>query len=344
MAVYSGAESKLYGAPLTFDPARGRTVIAPPGEGPGFWAGAPSVLYDAQTSRFYLYYRFRRPRPVRGDECYIAESSDGLYFRPIWRAEKSDFASPSVERFSLNRAYDGKWLLYASYVDPLDERWRIDVIEADSPRNFEPGKRQRVFTAETTGTEGVKDPWVMSVNGLYYMLVSYASQLENLSEQERAQMHATGDIYNTGLTLSGSALAVSGDGRHFEWAREVLTPRIGAWDGYAARLGCLVPTENGWLGYYDGSASVSENYEERTGMVHTWDMGQFYRLSQQGPSIVSPEGSGSVRYIDAVVFDQEVYFYYEYARADGSHELRLNRVRRTIHPWEVPSWERPREV
>jgi hypothetical protein len=82
------------------------------------------------------------------------------------------------------------------------------------------------------------------------------------------------------------------------------------------------------VGYYDGAASVEENYEERTGVVQSWDLGTFYRLSQQDPMIVSPHGSGGLRYIDAVVFDDEIWFYYEYCRADGSHELRLNRVTR----------------
>ena len=36
-------------------------------------------------------------------------------------------------------------------------------------------------------------------------------------------------------------------------------------------------------------------------------------------------GSGCLRYVDAVVFDDEILFYCEYARADGSHEPRLNR-------------------
>ncbi|MBC7237847.1 MAG: hypothetical protein H5T69_18550 [Chloroflexi bacterium] len=141
-------------------------------------------------------------------------------------------------------------------------------------------------------------------------------------------MHATADVYNTGLTLSSSGLAVSGDGRRFQWQGDVLAPRSGAWDAYASRLGCLVPTAQGWAGYYDGAASVEENYEERTGLVQSWDLHTFWRFSIDGPMIVSPHGSGGLRYIDAVVFDEQIYFYYEYCRPDGSHELRLNRVAR----------------
>ena len=309
-------------------PADGETIIAPPGQGTGFWAGAPSVLYDNESSRFYLYYRIRRQRPIRGGECFIAESDDGLTFQTIWAATKEDFDSASVERFSLTKALDGKWLLYPSYVDSADSRWRIDIIEADSPGGFDVSQRKKLFIAEDVGAQGVKDPWVMIVNGLYYMLISYAVSIGDMSDQDRARMHATGDVYNTGLTLSSTALAVSGDGHHYEWLGDVFSPRPGAWDAYAARLGCLVPTANGWVGYYDGSASLEGNYEERTGLVQSWDLHTFFRLSHAGPTIVSPHASGGLRYIDAVIFDDQIYFYYEYCRPDGSHELRLNRVGR----------------
>jgi hypothetical protein len=327
MSPVYGPEAKRYGALLTFDPSAGETIIAPEGEGAGHWAGAPSVLYDAETSRFYLYYRLRKPRPVRGGLCYIAESDDGLSFRTIWGARKEDFGSASVERFALTRALDGKWLLYPSYVDPDTNRWRIDVIQADGPGGFDPAQRQPLLLSEDLGVQGVKDPWVMIVNGLYYMLVSYAVTIEQ-PEQERERLHATGDVYNTGLTLSCTGLATGGDGRRYHWQGDIFGPRAGAWDAYAARLGCLAPTASGWLGYYDGGASVEENYEERSGLVHSWDLRSFYRLSAGGPSLVSPHGSGSLRYIDAVMFDDEVWFYYEYCRPDGSHELRLNRVKR----------------
>jgi hypothetical protein len=320
------AARKCYGRPLLFDPREGQTIVRPPGQGDGYWAGAPSVVYDAERARFYLYYRLRKPRPVRGGACFVADSEDGLYFRTIWSSTKDDFGSASVERFSLIRALDGKWLLYASYVDPADSRWRIDVLEADSPSGFEVRHRRKVLTAGDVGVEGVKDPWVMIVNGLYVMLISYAVRLP-VEAAEHERMHATGDIYNTGLTLSSSALAVSGDGRHYEWVGDMFSPRPGAWDGYASRLGCLLPTAHGWLGYYDGSASVEENYEERTGLVQSLDLRHFYRLSATGPSLVSPHGRGSLRYIDAVQIEGEVWFYYECARADGSHELRLNRVK-----------------
>ncbi|MBC7237509.1 MAG: hypothetical protein H5T69_16830, partial [Chloroflexi bacterium] len=182
-----GAERKWHGKALIFDPEEGQTIIPPPGEGPGYWAGAPSVLYDSESSRFYLYYRLRKPRPVRGGECYIAESEDGVTFTTIWGSTKEAFESASVERFCLIRALDGKWLLYPSYVDPADNRWRIDVIEADGPGAFDVSQRQKLLAAADIQAEGVKDPWVMVVNGLYYMLVSYAMSIP-VKTKDRARM------------------------------------------------------------------------------------------------------------------------------------------------------------
>jgi len=329
IAVVTDATSglKRYSAVPLFDPQDGVTVIEPPAAGAGHWAGAPSACYDPDAKRFYLYYRVRKPRPIRGGECYIAASEDGRTFHTIWSATREAFGSDSVERCCLTKALDGRWLLYVSYVDPADGRWRIDLMGANEPSAFDPAYRLPVLTAADVGCEGVKDPWVMVVNGLYVMLVSYAVAMQ-VPPEERERMHATADIYNTGLTLSSSGLAVSGDGRHFEWQGDVLAPRPGRWDAYAARLGCLVPTAQGWFGFYDGGAAVTENYEERTGLAQSWDLRHFHRLSTGGPSLISPHGSGSLRYLDAVVLDDATYYYYEYARADGSHELRMNRVER----------------
>jgi hypothetical protein len=322
------ATSREFGRSWLFDPTEGVTIVSPAGTGSGNWAGAPGVIYDPESARFYLSYRVRKPQPIRGGECYVAASEDGVHFDVIWSATKGDFGSPSVERFGIAKAPDGSWLLYPSYVDPADNRWRIDVIQADHPSAFDVGKRQKVFTAAELGVEGVKDPWVMRLNGFYYMLISYAIRMEQLSADQEQRMHATADIYNTGLTLSSSAMAVSQDGLTYEWLGDVFPPRAGAWDGYAARLGCVIATDYGWIGYYDGSASVEGNYEERTGLAQSWDLRHFQRLTFDGPALVSPHASGCLRYIDAVPLEDEILLYYEYCRADGSHELRMNRLPR----------------
>lgn len=136
------------------------------------------------------------------------------------------------------------------------------------------------------------------------------------------------DIFNTGLTKSSTALATSVDGLHFTWHEEVFPPSLEGWDAYAARIGSLLWTPPVFTAFYDGSAGVTENYEERTGLAFTFDLRHYERVTPAGPILTSPHASGSLRYVDAIVVDGVIYYYYEYARADGAHELRLNRV-----PW-----------
>jgi len=311
-----------------FDPAVGTTIVPPEHEGRGWWAGAPSITYDAETATWWLYYRLRKPRELgRGAECRIARSFDGIHFETAWRASKTEFESPSIERACLIKDLNGRFRLFISYVDPADNRWRVDQMIAASPDSFEPENRQPVLTAADIGAEGVKDPWVVVIGRLYHMLLSYAPSVgrRNVTTE---QMHATGDVYNTGLTKSHTGLATSADGDLWHWQGDVLSPPEGGWDSYATRLGCLVWTPPAFTGFYDGSASVEENYEERTGLVISTDLRTFTRATPNGPVLVSPHASGSLRYLDALVLGGHLWCYYEYALPDGSHELRLSRV-----PW-----------
>lgn len=315
--------SRVYGAPPLFDPAQGTTVVEPLGTGAGWWAGAPGALHT--DGRFYLVYRLRKPQPERGGEMRVAVSDDGEHFETIWRAGKGQFFSPSIERSSLTRADDGRWRLYVSFVDGETDTWRIDLMEADRPDAFDPARRIPILTADEIGTEGVKDPWVCRVGGLWHMLASFAATPPDLAGDHQA-LHGTKDVYNTGHTKSCTGLATSADGIRWRWERTILEPRDGAWDAYAARINSAVWRPPVWVGYYDGSRSVAENYEERCGLAASGDLRVWHRLSEDGPMIGPNGGPGSVRYVEAVQGPGWVRFYYEYTRTDGAHELRTIRV------------------
>jgi hypothetical protein len=307
-----------------FDPEMGQVVLEPAAPGQGHWVGCPSVFYDAERESYLLTYRRRRPRGLgeeRGYACFIAESKDGLSFEEIWSVKKSQLNSSSMERFCIQKSPEGTYLLYISYVDPSDNRWRIDVIEADRPDNFDVTQRQEVFTAAGTQTEAVKDPHVIKVGPVYYMLVSYAKKLD-LTASQSAQAHSTGDIYTTGMTQAPTALAQSLDGIHFNWLGEIL-PVGSGWDRYQSRLNSLVKLGDLFLGFYDGSASEKENYEERCGLAVSFDLKNWDKLTPEQPWVVSPYSSGSLRYVEALKVGQELWLYYEYARQDAAHELRL---------------------
>ncbi|NLK09212.1 MAG: hypothetical protein GX316_11040 [Firmicutes bacterium] len=321
-------ERRWLGMIPLFDPADGTTILAPDGEGVGHWKGACSAVYDDEAGKFYLYYRVRSPRPIRGGECRIAESTDGIGFTDIWSATKEDFETTSIERSALIKCLDGKWRLYVSYVDPKDNRWRTDMLEAEHPRNFTPKNRKKIFTADDIDGEGVKDPYVIIVGGLYYMILSYATKPIFQDEDKLGVMHDTADVYNTGVCKSSTGLGISHDGVNFTWLGDIFAPGDSGWDSYASRIGTVVYTPPVFTALYDGSIDVSENYEEKTGLAISYNLKDFQRITPEGPALTSPYGSGSLRYVDVVAFKDELFYYYEMARPDGSHELRLNRVKR----------------
>lgn len=309
-----------------FDPNKGTTVIHPTENSRGFWAGAPSIYYDNTKGKFYLSYRIREPRPSRGIESRIAESSDGIKFRDIWSLRKEDLGSTSIERSALLSITKKIYRLYVSYVDPVDNRWRIDMIEAESPEHFDVSLRKTILTANDLQVEGVKDPYILVIDGMYYMFFSYAPKLQNVSHEQTTQLHSTGDIFNTGKVQSLTGIALSQDGISFRWLRDVSLPGDG-WDSYTFRVTCVLPTKTGFIIFYDGASKGKPNYEELTGLATSQDLVHYERISQERPALISPYGTGSLRYIDAIRVDNDYFYYYEYSRSDGSHELRLNIVK-----------------
>ncbi len=309
-----------------FDPTAGTVIRRPPAEGAGYWAGAPTVWHDRDSAKFYLAYRLRRPRgvePDRGGETRIAVSTDGIRFEDVWRAEKAQFNSTSIERCCLVRTRDGRWCHYVSYVDGADGRWRLDRIEAATVEDLDPAAREPLFTAGALGVEGVKDPKVVVIDGTHWMLLSYIPTPSTDITAEA--MHGTSDIYNTGLSLSCTAIARSDDGVAWEWLGDVMHPDPGsdAWDKYARRVSTLWAEGGEFVGFYDGSASVEENYEERTGLAVSNNLRAFRTRTPDGPILVSPHATGALRYIDVVDANGKRFYYYEMASADGGHELRV---------------------
>jgi len=308
-----------------FDPRKGTTVLEPPGSGVGYWVGTPSVLYDEEISKFYLYYRVREPRPMRGTECHIAESEDGIRFSSIWQARKEDFDSSSVEKSCLIKTLDGQYRLYISFVGHADSRWRIEMMEGSNPAEFRTDKRKVILTASSIQCEGVKDPYVLIVGGKYYMIVSYVPSPKNVNEELQKRMHTTGDVYNTGVSKSHTGLALSNNGINFSWWGDILSPGD-SWDAYTSRISCVIYLAPVFIALYDGASTVKENYEEKTGLATSFNLTHYDKVTEKKPLLVSPYASGSLRYVDSIIVNGEVYYYYEYARQDGSHELRMNKV------------------
>lgn len=300
-----------------FRPEEGTTLIDPPGEGPGHWVGAASLVRDPAEDRLLLAYRVRRPQD-RGHRCVVAElTDDGVV--ELWSTTAEAFGSVSIERPALTPTPQGGWRLYVSYVEPVTGRWQIDLLEADAPDAFDPTRATPVLAAASTGTEGVKDPAVLHLDGIWFLFVN---AVEAAHPGAEAPHHGEG-----GDVVLPTGLATSLDGRRFAWQGTVL-PAGSGWDARMARLTCAVPLEHGHLAFYDGRDSAEQNFEEHLGLAWSTDFVHWLRLTPDAAWCRSPHGGGALRYLDAVVHRDQLHLVYEYARPDGSHELRLSRL-----PW-----------
>jgi hypothetical protein len=295
------------------------------GVGQGYWAGAPGVFYARDEKAFYLTYRMRRPRgvaPDRGGEARIARSTDLRHFEDVWSVTKDRYHSVSIERSAIRQGSDGAWRYFTSFVDPADARWCVSVLKDPDPHRLDPRRAQRVFTAGPLGLEGVKDPWIFDEAGVHYMVLSVATP----TARTREESHATLDIFSTGECVSATGLARSRDLDSWEWLGIIFAPSTSGWDAYCRRINSIVRHAGQYIAFYDGSASHFENYEEKTGLAVSSDLFSWETLTAAGPAFTSPHASGSLRYLDAVATDDGVWAFYEFARADGTHDLRVARL------------------
>lgn len=315
--------------------ARGTVIREPVGKEPGYWVGCPGALYDETDRAWYLTYRIRRPRgvaPDRGGEVRIARSTDLQRWDDVVTIRKDQYDSASIERSCLHRGPDGQWRYLTSYVHPSDGRWCTAVLKAPTVAQLDPAKREVIFTAQPLGLEGVKDPWILAEGGVYYLFLSIATPTPKTSDGS----HSTLDIFNTGECKSATGLAISRDLDRWEWQGVVLAPGDSGWDKYCRRINSVValprgegasPTKSGdsprYLGFYDGSASHLENYEEKCALAVSDDLRSWRSLSPNGPKFTSPHASTSLRYVDAQRAGGKWHLFYEYARADAAHEMRM---------------------
>lgn len=302
--------------------AAGTVIREPVGKEQGYWVGCPGAYYDAAERAWYLTYRIRRPRgvaPDRGGEVRIARSTDLVRWDDVLTIRKDQYNSASIERSCLHRGKDGLWRYFTSYVDPADGRWCTALMKAAKVEQLDPAKREVIFTAAPLKLEGVKDPWILEENGVYYLFLSIAIPTPKTTDGS----HATLDIFNTGECKSGTGLATSRDLDHWEWQGVVMAPGDSGWDKYCRRINSVMPLSGKYLAFYDGSASHLENYEEKTGLAVSVDLRHWQVLTPAGPKFTSPHTSTSLRYIDAKFANGKWHLFHEFARPDGAHDMRM---------------------
>src|SRR5258708_487619 len=149
------------GAALLPRPGESTVVIAPPGTGQGHWAGAPSAALG--DDGIYLAYRLRRPIGAgRGYAVAVARSADGVRFETLTTITREEVGAESLERPELVRDRSGRWRLYLSCATPGTKHWRIELLEAAHPAEFDASRR--VVVLPGGAKSGVKDP-VIRLNG-----------------------------------------------------------------------------------------------------------------------------------------------------------------------------------
>lgn len=288
-------------ATLMPQPDHSVIAVAAPGTGPGTWAGAPSAALGAD-GEIYLAYRLRRPlQHGRGYAIAVARSRDGVRFETLLTIGREAFDAESLERPALVATPDGAWRLYLSCATPGTKHWRVEMIEAPHPTQFN-ALRSRVVLPGDDKT-AVKDPVIIFDGDLWHLWAS----VHPLADRDEADQMATD-------------YAISADGLAWTWQSTALSPRPGEWDARGARVTAVRLTPGSVVAYYDGRATKEENFEERTGIASGTEPGA---LTAHGPIAQSPQGGGGLRYVSIVRLpDSRERFYYEMTRADGAHELR----------------------
>ena len=317
---------KWWGILPRFNPDEGNVVAEPPGEGYGFWAGAPSAVYDPDTKRFYCYVRQRWPLgDRRGGLCQIVESADpgapASEWKTTWEATREQFGANSIERSALIKdPMSGEWRLYVSSetaqaYDRNPATWRVDLLQAESIGKLAPRERRVVMDATMYGFSHVKDPVVVVVGGEWLVLTSVAWRDQHLGPDERGLVRSRG----RGMI----ALHRSPDGIDFPEAQVLAEPGPEGWGGINVRPSALAYYQGCWSLLFDEGAGRADSYDEQCMLATSADLASWRRLTpSHRPWVKSSHASGSVRYVDVVLLGDTAHYFYEYARADRAHELR----------------------
>jgi len=119
-----------------------------------------------------------------------------------------------------------------------------------------------------------------------------------------------------------TVLAESDDGLYFPSIEYVFeAPGDDTWHGRRARISSVFPWKDHYVATFDGGRTSYDNYEEWAGLATSADRHDFTRLDSGEPWVRSPHGC--VRYVYGLPVGDRLHFYYEFARPDGSHDLRV---------------------
>jgi hypothetical protein len=284
-------------------------IMEPPERGEGNWVGAPCV--HRHKGRTFLTVRERNP-DERGHTIVIYERDSIETYTERVRITAAELGVTSIERPALTTDPDsGKFKLYLP-VDAHRNCWHIQKLaDVDELAAFDPATARDVLRPEAGHTDRstVKDPYVITTGGKYYMF------------------YAGSDGHSTRAHL---AMSIDGD----TWSRRdepVLNSQF--WHDERTRISCVVPAPDApvWYVFYDGSGRTDygSTWNLRTGLAISPDLRACEDTSPQGPIIsaptannrLAPQTFATCRYMDVLLTDNGWDVYFEMARDDGSFAL-----------------------
>jgi len=305
-----------------FNPKDGQTILEPEGKGKGYWIGAPFVYYDEDLKKFFLYVRLRNPRPKvgkvnpqdtrRGYKCQILESDNGINFKVIWETRKHQINARSIEGAALIKI-GKKYRIFQSYESPKKvPRWKIKTTIADHPSKFNYEHLEPVdWDLSRIKALSIKDPLIYKFGKKFFLYIDYF----------RVKKKPFG---STGVLTSL-------DGKKFKWEGDIFVKHKGTkceWASLLIRLtGIFQENPNRYIGFFDGTDEREKICDEKAGILEGRTPYKFRIISSDAPKFSSEYGSGSVRYLFALPFKEEIWIYYEYSEKQGEHVLKLYKIK-----------------
>ena len=298
---------------LNFEPKEGKTIFNPEGRGSGFWIGAPSIIFDEDSNKYFLYVRVRNPRPeegkvkpddeYRGYKCQIYESNDGFSFELIWEMKKHEIGARSIEKAAMIKIKN-KYHIFLSYESPdIIPRWKIVKQTADHPSQFTTDNFHDVdWDVPFFCRFSIKDPIIKRFEGRYYLYIDY--------------LRLKRPWVTTGVL-------VSENGNKFSWQGDIFSnAKKCKWAQFTTRLTSIVQIEEEYFGFFDGLNKLKNICDEKSGLCIGISPKELSIWSLTSPSFHSQYGKGSVRYLYAIKQGEIIRIYYEYTEVQGEHVLK----------------------